>query len=90
VIRDSCGLWVGGFSRAIGTIISVQVKLRALKDGLLLAIDLEIPYLDIEMDSLVAVNLINSNSNTNVFLSSIVGDCRCLLEKFEWFTLKYL
>jgi hypothetical protein len=55
-----------------------------------LAIDLEIPYFDIEMDSLVAMNLVNSNSNTNVFLSSIVGDCICLLEKLERFTLKYI
>ena len=90
VIRDSFGVWVGGFSRAIGHTTSVQAELRALKDGLNIAIDLEISYLDIEMDSLVAVNLVNSTAITNVFLSSIVGDCRCLLEKFERFTLKHI
>ena len=56
-----------------------------LKDGLLLAINLEI-----EMDFLVVMNFANSNSNTNAFLSSIVSDCRCLLERFERFTLKYI
>ncbi len=81
---------VGGFSWVIGITSSVQSELRAFKDGLLLAIDLEIPLLEIEMDSLVVVNLVNSNSNTNVFLSSIVVDCKCLLERFERFTLKHI
>ena len=42
VIRNHVGDWVGGFSQAIGITISVQTELRALKDGLNLAIDLEI------------------------------------------------
>ena len=53
--------------------------MRALKDGLLLAIDLEIPYLEIEMDSLVAVELVNSTNATNIFLG-----------RFECFTLKHI
>jgi exonuclease III len=43
IIRDSNGGWVGGFARAIGVTTSVQAELRALKDGLMLAIDLGIP-----------------------------------------------
>uniref|UniRef100_A0A2N9FM91 RNase H type-1 domain-containing protein n=1 Tax=Fagus sylvatica TaxID=28930 RepID=A0A2N9FM91_FAGSY len=60
VIRDSSGSWLGGFSRYLGHTTSVQAELRALKDGLILAIDLVIPYLIVEMDSLVAVNLVSS------------------------------
>jgi hypothetical protein len=59
--------------------------LRALKDGLLLAIDLGIPCLAIEMDSLVAVDFLNFKTTPNIFLSAIVGDCRCLLERFDRF-----
>jgi hypothetical protein len=82
VIRNHLGDWVGGFSRAIGFTTSVQAELRALKDGLLLAINLEILNLEIEMDSLVAVDLINSPITSNAFLSTIVDDCRYLLERF--------
>jgi ribonuclease HI len=90
IIRDSNGGWVGGFARAIGVTTSVQAELRALKDGLMLAIDLGIPYLAIEMDSLVAVEFVNSKTMPNVFLSAIVGDCRCLLERFERYTLHHI
>jgi ribonuclease HI len=90
VIRNHVGDWVGGFSRAIGFTTSVQAELRALKDGLLLAIDLEILNLEIEMDSLVAVELINSITTPNAFLSTIVTDCRYLMERFELCSLKHI
>ena len=60
IIRNHVGDWVGGFSRAIGITTSVQAEFRALKDGLNLAIDLGIFNLEIEMDSLIAVELVNS------------------------------
>ena len=90
VIRNHVGDWVGGFSRAIGITTSVQAELRALKDGLNLAIDLGILNLEIEMDSLVAVECINSITTPNVFLSTIVSDCRSLMEGFEMCSLKHI
>jgi ribonuclease HI len=90
VIRNHLGDWVGGFSRAIGFTTSVQAELRALKDGLLLAIDLEILNLEIEMDSLVAVDLIKSSTTSNAFFSTVVDDCRYLLERFEQKSLKHI
>jgi ribonuclease HI len=90
VIRNHVGDWVGGFSRAIGVTTSVQAELRALKDGLNLAIDLGILNLEIEMDSLVAVELVNSIATLNAFLSTIVTDCRSLMEGFESCSLKHI
>ena len=90
IIRNHLGDWVGGFSRAIGYTTSVQAELRALKDGLILAIDLGILNLEIEMDSLVAVELLNSITTPNAFLSSIVADCRYLMERFEHASLKHI
>jgi ribonuclease HI len=81
---------VGGFSRAIGITTSVQAELRALKDGLNLAIDLGILNLEIEMDSLIAVELVNSITTPNAFLSTIVTDCRSLMERFERCSLKHI
>ena len=90
VIRDSCGSWLGGFSQHIGHTASVQAELRAFKDGLILIIDLVIPYLVVEMDSLVAVDLVSSLSTVNVFLRSLVNDCRLLLEKFDRVSIKHI
>jgi ribonuclease HI len=90
VIRNHVGDWVGGFSRAIGITTSVQAELRALKDGLNLAIDLGILNLEIEMDSLVAVECINSITTPNAFLSTIVSDCRSLMEGFEMCSFKHI
>ena len=81
---------MGGFSRAIGITTSVQAELRALKDSLNLAIDLGISNLEIEMDSLVAVELVNSITTPNAFLSTIVTDCRFLMERFERCSLKHI
>uniref|UniRef100_A0A2N9F8F6 RNase H type-1 domain-containing protein n=1 Tax=Fagus sylvatica TaxID=28930 RepID=A0A2N9F8F6_FAGSY len=90
VIRDSCGTWVRGFSRTIGHTTSVQAELRALLDGMQLALELHITYLDIEMDSLVSVDLVLSKSVANIFFSPIVDDCRCMMEKFASVTLKHI
>jgi ribonuclease HI len=90
VICNHVGEWVGGFSRAIGVTTSVQVELRALKDGLKLAIDLGIFNLEIEMDSLVAVELANSITTPNIFLNTIVTDCRSLMERFDLCSLKHI
>ena len=90
VIRNHLGEWVGGFSRVIGFTTSVQAKLRALKSGLLLAIDLGILNLEIEMDSLLAVELINSITTFNTFFSTIVDDYRYLMESCELSSLKHI
>ena len=83
VIRNYVGDWVGGFSRAIGVTTSIQAELRALKNGLKLAIDLGILNVEIKMDSLVAVELVKCITTPNAFLSTIVTDCRSLMERFE-------
>ena len=90
IIRNHVGDWVGGFSRAIGVITSIQAELRALKDGLKLAIDLGILNVEIKMDSLVAVELVKSITTPNAFLSTIVADCRFLIERFELCSLKHI
>ena len=90
VICDSNGCWVGSFSRAIDLTTSFQIELRVLKDGLLLVIDLEIPYLEKEIDFLVAVEFVKATNTINIFLNSIVGDCKYFLEKLDNFTLKHI
>ena len=90
MIRDCNGAWVTGFSRSIGIASCVQTELRALLDGLLLAIELDIPKLEIELNSLIVAELFTSTKIANIFLSSIVCDCRSLLDRFEQFSIKHI
>ena len=55
-----------------------------------MTVELNIPYLEIEIDSLLVVDLILAVHPPNVFLRSIVYDCRCLLEKFEGASIKHI
>uniref|UniRef100_A0A2N9HN52 RNase H type-1 domain-containing protein n=1 Tax=Fagus sylvatica TaxID=28930 RepID=A0A2N9HN52_FAGSY len=73
-----------------GITTSLQAELRALKDGLVMALELDVLYLAVEMDSLIAVELVSSNKATNVFLSSVVDDCRCLLRRFEQVSVHHI
>uniref|UniRef100_A0A2N9IUL5 RNase H type-1 domain-containing protein n=1 Tax=Fagus sylvatica TaxID=28930 RepID=A0A2N9IUL5_FAGSY len=84
------GIGLEGFSRSIGLASCVQAELRALLDGLLMTVELNIPFLEIEMDSLLAVDLILATQPANAFLRSIVSDCRCLLQKFEGVSIKHI
>jgi hypothetical protein len=58
--------------------------------GLNLAINLGILNLEIEIDFLVVVELVNSIITPNAFLSTIVTDCRSLIERFESCSLKHI
>jgi ribonuclease HI len=64
--------------------------LRALLNGLLLAVELDITRLKIELDSLTIAELITSSKAANIFLSAIVCDCRSLLDRFEQFSIKHI
>jgi ribonuclease HI len=79
-----------GFSRSIGLASNVQTELRALLDDLLMTVKLNIPYFEIKMDSLVAVDLILAIHPANAFLKSIVFYCRYLLEKFKGVSIKHI
>lgn len=59
--RGHKGQWLRGFSHAIGVTTTVQAKLGSLKDGLSMALDMGITFLEIERYSLTAIELIKSN-----------------------------
>ena len=44
----------------------------------------------IGIETLRLTDLVSSKSIANVFLSSIVNDCRCMMERFDSVTLKHI
>lgn len=86
IIRDSHGAWISSCSRKIGHAYSLAVESRGLHDGLMLAKNLNIHKLVIEVDASTVANFF-SNTNTSVDsshpYSALIIDCRYLLQHFE-------
>lgn len=90
VLRDSRGRWLGSFARNIGWTTSLEAELWALRDGLQLALNMEINDLILETDSLVAKDLISGmhSHGANRF-SNLIFDCRQLMMLFPQCTITH-
>ena len=67
----------------IGQATSVATKFWALRDGLMLAAQLGINHLHVELDAQVVVNLVLSKKAINNSCAALLNDCRYLLEQFQ-------
>ena len=81
VIRDCHGDWVKEYSRSIGYTTSVLAVWWALWDGLILAIQLGINQLEVELDAKVIVELLNGAECPNRSYSPLLNDCRSLIAR---------
>ena len=61
---------------------SVTVECRALRDGLLLASQLGIAQLVVELDARVVIDLFVSNNSSKKHYSPLLNDCKSLLTRF--------
>ena len=68
VLRCSRGLWVAGFARKLGAVSSSMAELWALKDGLLLAKQLNFQNINIELDAEFIVHLLFDPNSVNLML----------------------
>ena len=83
LIRNSSGEWVKGFARSVGFATSVTAEFWALRDGLILASQLGLQQIEVEIDAKVVVDLVQSNSVVNNSFLPLLNDCRSLLRSFH-------
>ena len=83
LIRDSCGKWIKGYMRHIGISTSIIAEFWAFRDGLMLASQLGITHLAVELDAKVVVDLVLSSKTPNNSYTSLLNDCRHLLRQFQ-------
>lgn len=76
--------------RHILSATSVETKLWAPKDGLSLALQLNISNLEIELDSETMIKFIKNDWTNNKFLVAHVNDCRLPISKFEKASLLHI
>lgn len=70
-----------GYVRALGNTSSFVAELWVLRDGLIMAKELGLNNLLIEMDALSVVLLMNNNT-VNLLMELLLTDCRNLLQSF--------
>ena len=83
VIPDHRGEWLKGFSKGIGSTTSVVAEFWVVRDGLLLAVQMGIPLLEIECDAKIVTDLLLSNLQPNRTYTPLLLDCRSLLTRFQ-------
>ena len=79
LICDSRGQCIGGFAKAFAITSSLAAELWALREGLLLCVDLQAQAVVVELDAIAAMSLISNNACINGDFSILVDDCRDLL-----------
>lgn len=83
LISDHRGSWVNGYMRQIEFASSITAEFWALKDGLLLASQLGITQLLVELDAKVVLDLMQSSKSSTNSFSSLLNDYRYLLRQFS-------
>ncbi|XP_065636881.1 uncharacterized protein LOC136070625 [Quercus suber] len=75
--------------RNIGVATNITAEFWALRDGLILASQLGITQLRVELDAKVVVDLVLSRKSSNSPYSSLLNDCRFLLNRFQQVRLSH-
>jgi ribonuclease HI len=92
LLRDCNGNWIGGFSHKLGITNSLAAELWGIRDGLLLARDLNIRKLIVESDAKSVVELLKPVAS-DIFgshpYSVLINDCRCLIQSFDEATIQH-
>ena len=81
ILRNEVGGWIRAFIRKIGITTSFVAELWALRDGLSMCVDMQIPALEVELDAKVVADLMNNTTSLNADFTAIVADCRQLLSQ---------
>ena len=84
LICDHQGKWIKGYMRHIDVATSIIAEFWALRDGLMLASQLGITQLLVELDAKVIVDLVLSTKPSNNSYFSLLNDCRYLIRQFHW------
>ena len=74
IIQDYNGVWISGFSRAIGSATSVTAELWALRVGHKLCLNLNLFAVEVNLDAMLVVYWLSGPTNTTH--SSLIMDCK--------------
>lgn len=88
LIRDDYGRWMRGFRRNLGISNSMLVECWAFRDGMKLARELRIRFLEVELDAKAVSDSFCSCLDDKTLLRQLILDCRRLSREVQGFKLK--
>ncbi|CAN0876753.1 Putative ribonuclease H protein At1g65750, partial [Linum grandiflorum] len=83
VLRGACGTWIAGFLHHIGSQPILQAELLAIRDGLSWVQMLRYSQVEVESDSLLAVQLVMSSNTCCHPLGTLISDIHSLMEMMQ-------
>ncbi|GLT93612.1 hypothetical protein SLE2022_113960 [Rubroshorea leprosula] len=83
ILRDSQGQWIMGFIRNIGDTTVLAAELWAIRDGLSIAVNLQLQKVIIESDCQIAIKLLTDGVNNFHPHSNLIMDCKVLLSNIH-------
>ncbi|GKV16725.1 hypothetical protein SLEP1_g27324 [Rubroshorea leprosula] len=89
LVRDSAGRWVHGFVANIGKATNFIAELWGLKEGLLLCLSLDIRKLEVELDSMTALQAVHAECLPNGLATALILDIKALVASFEFCLLSH-
>lgn len=84
LIRDENGNWIVGFARKVEVTTCFLAKLWAIRDGLSLCHSHKFPAVEVEIDAKSIVDALCNPNYSNLFVSSLMDDCTCLVFQILW------
>ena len=90
LIRNDKGNWLMGFSRNIGQANSFMAECWALRDGLMLCLQLNLQNIVIKLDASALVDALNSPTYANVVVSPLFDNCSQLVARFSRCCIRHI
>lgn len=90
LLRDPQGQWVAGFSMNIGPSSIHDSELWGLRQGLFIALQLNLKKLIVESDSLEVIQALDPVMPPNPLSPALLFDCRGLMQKLTVVTLLHV
>ncbi|PKI71193.1 hypothetical protein CRG98_008368 [Punica granatum] len=88
LIRDSLGRWIIEYQMNLGHATSPIAELKARRQGLMIARDLGIGCLIVELDAQLVLKWVWGDY-ANKALTNLIDDCKTLCQHFDVITAKY-
>ena len=89
LIRDHQGRWVKGYTRFIGWANSIEVEFWAVRDGLILCLQLQVQAFEIKLDAKSVIHLLSNNEVSMANYAPIIDDCRKLLNQLPFWKIQH-
>jgi len=81
LIQVDNGSWIVGFARKIGVTTCFLAELWALQDGLSVCVNRNCQAVEVKIDAKAIVDALSNLNYSNLFVSSIMDNCKNLLSQ---------